>query len=139
MSIQITTSFVEQYSSNVAMLSQQMGSKLRTSVDVENITGKNSFFDQVGVTAAQIRTSRHGDTPQIDTPHSRRRLSLADYEWADLVDDVDKVRMLVDPTSSYETYVKYINLRRKTLHSIVGFVKMTSNLNVHQGLLQSLM
>jgi hypothetical protein len=101
MSIQITTSFVEQYSSNVTMLSQQMGSKLRGSVDVENINGKNAFFDQVGVTAAQLRTSRHGDTPQIDTPHSRRRLSLADYEWADLVDDVDKVRMLVDPTSSY--------------------------------------
>ena len=101
MSIQITTSFVEQYSSNVTMLSQQMGSKLRGSVDVESINGKNAFFDQVGVTAAQIRTSRHGDTPQIDTPHSRRRLSLADYEWADLVDDVDKVRMLIDPTSSY--------------------------------------
>ena len=101
MSSQITTSFVEQYSSNVAMLSQQMGSKLRSSVDVETVTGKNAFFDQVGVTAAQLRTSRHGDTPQIDTPHSRRRLSLADYEWADLVDDVDKVRMLVDPTSSY--------------------------------------
>ncbi len=101
MSSQITTSFVEQYSSNVSMLSQQMGSKLRSSVDVETVTGKNAFFDQVGVTAAQLRTSRHGDTPQIDTPHSRRRLSLADYEWADLVDDVDKVRMLVDPTSSY--------------------------------------
>jgi len=101
MSNQITTSFVEQYSSNVTMLSQQMGSKLRGSVDVETINGKNAFFDQVGVTAAQIRTSRHGDTPQIDTPHSRRRLSLADYEWADLVDDVDKVRMLIDPTSSY--------------------------------------
>jgi len=101
MSIQITTSFVEQYSSNIAMLSQQMGSKLRGSVDVETVRGKNAFFDQVGVTAAQLRTSRHGDTPQIDTPHSRRRLSLADYEWADLVDDVDKVRMLIDPTSSY--------------------------------------
>jgi hypothetical protein len=101
MSNQITTSFVEQYSSNVTMLSQQMGSKLRGSVDVETITGKNAFFDQVGVTAAQLRTSRHGDTPQIDTPHSRRRLSLSDYEWADLVDDTDKVRMLVDPTSSY--------------------------------------
>jgi len=98
MSNQITTSFVEQYSSNVTMLSQQMGSKLRGSVDVETITGKNAFFDQVGVTAAQLRTSRHGDTPQIDTPHSRRRLSLSDYEWADLVDDTDKVRMLVDTT-----------------------------------------
>jgi len=101
MSSNITTSFVEQYSSNVTMLSQQMGSKLRGSVDVETINGKNAFFDQVGVTSAQLRTSRHGDTPQIDTPHSRRRLSLSDYEWADLVDDTDKVRMLVDPTSSY--------------------------------------
>tara|TARA_R100000081_G_scaffold92004_1_gene72038 strand:- start:5232 stop:5918 length:687 start_codon:yes stop_codon:yes gene_type:complete len=37
----------------------------------------------------------------MDTPHDRRRLSLADYEYADLVDDQDKVRMLIDPTSSY--------------------------------------
>jgi len=101
MSTQITTAFVEQYSSNVAMLAQQMGSRLRAAVDVETVTGKNSFYDQVGITAAQQRTSRHADTPQIDTPHSRRRLSLSDYEWADLIDDQDKVRMLIDPTSSY--------------------------------------
>ena len=48
-----------------------------------------------------MRTSRHADTPQIDTPHSRRRVSLADYEWADLIDNADKVRLLIDPTSSY--------------------------------------
>jgi len=101
MSTQITTAFVEQYSANVQMLSQQMGSKLRSAVDVESITGKNAFFEQVGVTAAQKRTSRHSDTPQIDTPHARRRVSLEDYVWADLIDDVDKVRMLIDPTSSY--------------------------------------
>jgi len=101
MSIEITTSFVEQYSSNVTMLAQQMGSRLRAAVDVENVVGKNAFFDQVGVTAAVARTSRHADTPQIDTPHSRRRLSLADFEWADLIDDQDKVRALIDPTSNY--------------------------------------
>ena len=101
MSNQITTAFVQQYSSNVQMLAQQMGSRLREAVDVESVTGKNSYFDQVGVTAAQVRTSRHASTPQIDTPHSRRRVSLADYEWADLIDDADKVRMLIDPTSSY--------------------------------------
>ena len=78
-----------------------MGSRLREDVDVESVTGKNSYFDQVGSTTAQIRTSRHSNTPQIDTPHSRRRVSLADYEWADLIDDADKVRMLIDPTSSY--------------------------------------
>jgi len=101
MSNQITTAFVQQYSSNVQMLSQQMGSYLRSAADVETIVGKNAFFDQVGKTTAQLRTSRHADTPQIDTPHSRRRVSLGDYEWADLIDNQDKVRMLIDPTSSY--------------------------------------
>ena len=101
MSSQITTAFVEQYSANVSMLSQQMGSKLRGAVDVETIRGKNAFFDQIGATAAVASTTRHGDTPQVNTPHSRRRVSLSDFEWADLIDDLDKVRMLVDPTSSY--------------------------------------
>lgn len=101
MSNQITTAFVQQYSSNVQLLSQQMGSVLRGAVDVESVNGKNAFFDQVGKTTAVLRTSRHSDTPQIDTPHSRRRVSLADYEWADLIDNADKVRLLIDPTSSY--------------------------------------
>jgi len=101
MSVNITTSFVEQYSANVSLLAQQTGSKLRNAVDVESIRGKSAFFDQIGVTAAQIRTTRHSDTPQIDTPHSRRKVSLNTYEWGDLVDDADKVRMLIDPTSTY--------------------------------------
>ena len=101
MSVNVTTSFVEQYSANVQMLSQQMGSKLRGAVDVESIKGKQSFFEQIGKTTAQLRTSRHGATPQIDMPHSRRALTTATYEWADLIDDADKIRMLIDPTSSY--------------------------------------
>jgi hypothetical protein len=101
MSTQVTTAFVQQYSANVQMLSQQMGSRLRDAVRVENMTGKNAFFDQVGKATAQKRTTRHADTPQIDTPHARRRVSLVDFEYADLIDDQDKVRMLIDPTSAY--------------------------------------
>jgi hypothetical protein len=37
----------------------------------------------------------------MDTPHSRRRVSLADYDWSDLIDDEDRVRMLIDPTGPY--------------------------------------
>ena len=66
MSSQITTAFVQQYSNNVALLSQQKGSLLRASVDVESVIGKNSLFDQVGVATAQKRVTRHADTPQID-------------------------------------------------------------------------
>jgi hypothetical protein len=101
MSTQVTTAFVQQFSSNIQLLSQQMGSLLRGSVDSETVTGEKAFFDQVGKAAAVQRTSRHGDTPIMDTPHSRRMVTLADYEWADLIDDQDKVRMLADPTSSY--------------------------------------
>tara|TARA_E500000178_G_C16992857_1_gene741705 strand:+ start:242 stop:1105 length:864 start_codon:yes stop_codon:yes gene_type:complete len=101
MSTQVTTAFVQQYSANVQMLSQQRGSLLRDTVRSETMVGKNAFFDQVGKATAVKRTTRHGDTPQIDTPHARRRMSLVDYEYADLIDDQDKVRMLIDPTSTY--------------------------------------
>lgn len=101
MSTQITTAFVQQYSANVMMLAQQKGSKLRELVRTENVTGKQAFFDQIGATAARRRTSRHSDTPRMDTPHARRRVALEDFDWADLIDNEDKVRTLVDPTSNY--------------------------------------
>ena len=101
MSSQITTAFVNQYSSNIQMLSQQMGSLLRGAVDVESVNGEKAFFDQVGSAAAVLRTTRHADTPLIDTPHSRRMVTMSDYEYADLIDSQDKVRLLVDPTSTY--------------------------------------
>ena len=101
MSTQITTAFVNQFSANIQMLSQQMGSLLRNAVDVETVNGEKAFFDQVGSAAAVLRTSRHADTPLIDTPHSRRMVTMSDYEYADLIDDQDKVRLLVDPTSTY--------------------------------------
>ena len=62
MSTQVTTAFVNQFSSNVTMLSQQMGSLLRSTVDSETVNGEKCFFDQVG-SAAAVRNTRHGDTP----------------------------------------------------------------------------
>jgi len=100
-SVQITTAFVEQYKGNVEHLVQQKGSRLREAVSVETVVGKNAFFEQIGSTAAQQRTSRHADTPRMDTPHSRRRVSLTDYDWADLIDDEDAVRLLISPQSPY--------------------------------------
>ena len=107
MSSQITTAFVEQYSANIQMLSQQMGSLLRDAVRNESVVGKDAYFDQIGKVTAIKKTSRHSDTPQIDTPHSRRRVSLVDYEFADLIDQQDKVRLLIDPTSSYAKAAAY--------------------------------
>ena len=101
MSVQITTAFVEQYKSNVFHLAQQKGSRLRDAVRTETVTGKSHFFERIGDTAALKRTSRHSDTPRVDTPHSRRKVTMDDYDWADLIDQEDKVRMLISPQSEY--------------------------------------
>jgi len=101
MSTQITVSFVQQYRANLLMLSQQKGSRYRGTVRNEMVTGKTAYFDRVGAVAMVQSTSRHDDTPQIDTPHSRRKVDLVTYRWADLIDKADKVRMLSDPQSEY--------------------------------------
>lgn len=101
MSQQVTESFVQQYSANVMHLSQQKGSRLEPKVRVETQKSKAQFFDRIGTVAAVKKTGRHSSTPQMDTPHSRRMVTFEDYEWADLVDDQDKLRMLIDPTSEY--------------------------------------
>ena len=101
MSAQITTAFSQQFSANVQLLSQQTGSILRGGVEEESVVGEKAFFDQVGAAAAIKRTSRHSDTPMVETPHSRRMVTMEAYEWADLIDDADKVQMLIDPTSTY--------------------------------------
>ena len=101
MSVQITTAFIEQYKSNVFHLAQQKGSRLRDAVRSEQVVGKAHYFERIGSTAALKRTSRHSDTPRVDTPHSRRRVTMEDYDWADLIDNEDKVRMLISPDSEY--------------------------------------
>ena len=102
MSDQISTAFVQQYSTNVGLLLQQRGSKLRDTVSVGSYTGKAAkAVEQIGSVTAQPRTSRHSDTPLISTPHDARWVFPTDYEWADLIDDQDKLRMLIDPTSPY--------------------------------------
>jgi hypothetical protein len=102
MSFNVTTHFVQQYTTNVQLLLQQKGSKLRNTVTVGSYTGKAAkAIEQVGPVTAQKRTIRHGDTPLISTPADARWVFPVDYEWADLIDDQDKLRMLIDPTSSY--------------------------------------
>jgi len=101
MSVQITTAFVNQYKANVEHLLQQKGSRLRPFVRVESQNAEYEFYDRIGATNAQEVTGRHQDTPLITVPHDRRRVSLRDFDWAELIDRTDRIRLLIDPTSPY--------------------------------------
>lgn len=101
MSTQITTAFVQQYRANVEHLLQQKGSRLRPYVRVETQNAEFDFYDRIGATSAQEVTGRHQDTPLVNVPHDRRRVSLRDFDWAELIDRPDRIRLLIDPTSPY--------------------------------------
>lgn len=102
MSFEVTTAFVQQYTTNVQLLLQQRGSKLRELCSMGSYTGKAAkAVEQIGAVTAQKKTSRHSDTPLISTPHDARWVFPEDFEWADMIDDQDKLRMLIDPTSPY--------------------------------------
>jgi hypothetical protein len=97
----ISTAFVKQFGSNLDFLVQQKGSLLRNAVRLETVTGEEAYFDQLASTAAQKKTTRNSDTPLIKSDHRRRRVTMYDYEWADLIDKQDKLKMLIDPQSDY--------------------------------------
>jgi hypothetical protein len=102
MSFQVPTHFVQAYSNNVEMLLQQRGGKLLATVSQGSYTGKGAkAVEQVGPVKPVKNLSRHADTPLISTPADARWVFPNDYEWADLIDDQDKLRMLIDPQSAY--------------------------------------
>lgn len=102
MSFEITTAFVKQYSDNITILSQQKGSKLLgTTMTKTDVVGEETYMDQIGATEVVERTSRHSDSPLISTPHARRRITMRDFEWGDLIDKFDMVQTLIDPQNAY--------------------------------------
>lgn len=102
MSNQITEAFRQEFADNFKHVAQQNGSRLEGTVMQEaGIKGSSKSINRLGQRTAQRRLNRHSDTPINDQPHSTRFVDLFDWEDGDMLDDQDKIRMLVDPNSDY--------------------------------------
>lgn len=98
----ITTANVQEYKANVDLLLQQQGSFFRGTMTEDSYIGKAaSVVEQFGPAEAQVRSTRHADTPNMELPQAKRWVFPVDYEWGSLIDHVDKLRMIIDPTSPY--------------------------------------
>lgn len=115
MAVTLPVSFVNQYNANLEMLCQQRGSKLRGAVSFAKVRGETAYFEQLGAVEAfkagardtASGTAYHTDTPITNTPYSRRRMDMGTWRLADLIENDDKVRMLIDPTS--EVAINFAN------------------------------
>src|SRR3990167_8589894 len=104
----IDAALVKQFNANIEILSQQKGSRLRNAVRLKTgVVGEDTYIDQIGKTSAVKRTTRHSDTPIVDTEYQRRKISMVDYDWGDYIDKADKLKMLADPTSEYSMNASY--------------------------------
>lgn len=98
----VTTHYVQQYTTNVQLLSQQKGSRLINSVTIGQYKGKQGVpVDQFAPTVANKRTTRYPALTPADIQADRRWVFPVDYDWNDLIDNIDKLRLLIDPMSSY--------------------------------------
>lgn len=97
----ITEHMVKQFSANVWHLAQQKASRLRGLVRTEVLNGEVGFYDNYAPTEVSEKVGRHSDTEFTEIIHGRRKVTMADYAWADLIDKEDKLRLIHDPQSHY--------------------------------------
>jgi hypothetical protein len=93
---------VQQYSTNIALLLQQKGSKLRNTVMTGSHVGKQaSPVDQFGSIEMQPVSSRFAPMGRVDAATDRRWVFPSDFDLPQLIDEFDKLRLITDPSSAY--------------------------------------
>ncbi|UQY80332.1 putative major capsid protein [Candidatus Hepatincola sp. Av] len=108
----------EGFNHAVTLNIQQKGTKLANCVRLETQTVERYFYDQIAPTEAQDVTSRHADTPLIQTKFDRRMVTLITSDWGDLIDREDQLKLLADPTSAYALNAAYALGRRQDQHIV---------------------
>ena len=119
MSHEITVARVMKFKSDVIFLAQQKGSVVRDFIQLkEDVVGKSTFFERVGSSDMVDVSTRHGASPQRDTPHSRRRVNLITSDWGDLIDKADQRRVKIDILAAYTQTAAWAVGRRFDQHVI---------------------
>ncbi len=102
MSINIPTHYAQQFATNVQLLLQQQGSRLRGAVmSGSHIGSQASPVDQIGSVEMQAVTTRYAAMSRVDAATDRRWVFPSDYDLPQLIDSFDKLRLLTDPQSAY--------------------------------------
>lgn len=93
--------YISQFKDNIFSLLEQKEAKLRPVFGVEMAMGEKHFFERLGNFSAAEVTGRLENTNLQDPAHSRRMASVRRYHASTYLDDLDKFKMLIDPTSEY--------------------------------------
>jgi hypothetical protein len=111
---QVPNHFVNKYADDVTLAMQQTQSRLQpTVIEMCGIVGASAAVDFIGTTEASQVTTRFQDLQSVNSPHTRRWVDLADFDWFDYIDSFDKLKILTDPTNKYVTGAVSAHNRQK--------------------------
>ena len=104
MSENLSKLFTTQFSTNIELLLQQMGSKFRGRVREGTHVGKQaSPINQIGAIVLKAPSGRFAPKNRTDADFTRRWVFPQDGEIDQLIDSFDELRTIVDPKSMYVT------------------------------------
>ncbi len=100
---QVPTHYAQQFASTLQLLLQQEGSVLQRGVTMGggHVGEQASPVDQYGPVVANLVVGRYNPMPNTEPPAFRRWVLPADYDLNQILDSFDKLRLLIDPMSSY--------------------------------------
>lgn len=102
MSVNIPNHYAQEFATNIELLLQQKGSKLRDHVTSGSYIGEQaSPVDQFDAIEMQAVTGRFEPMGRVDADADRRWVLPNDFDLPQMIDRFDKLRLLTDPESSY--------------------------------------
>lgn len=102
MSQNLVNLYTTQFSTNLEMLLQQSGSKLRGRVAEGTHVGKQaSPVNQIGLVGLRTNPGRFAPMGRVDADFTRRWVFPSDGDLPQLIDSFDELKTIVDPKSMY--------------------------------------
>lgn len=118
MSTFISNAFVQQYADNFTVLAQQSKSRLENLVRRRsgNVIGSSFVIDTLGKASDYTNKPRHADLTYANIENQRRYGDMIDAYAAELIDEMDKIKLLIEPSNPYiRQLIAAINRRKDAI------------------------
>jgi hypothetical protein len=96
-----SVSFVPNFSPEIVRLFQEDAEGIRGTVRTRTITGKSDHWERLGGLELEQVTSRHQATPYTPGTFTRRRVNMADWAGSERLDQLDEIRMMINPKNEH--------------------------------------
>ncbi len=128
----IDYAFVQAFQDQISLLFQEDSQEILSTVRRRNINAKFDHWERLGGVELVQVLNRHQQTPHTPMLHSRRRAVMTDWAGAEYLDQLDQVKLMIDPRNEYTQNLLRAwrrRVARTTLAAIIGTATTVDNVD----------